>query len=328
MIRLTGPVTSRRVASDIANIIRSEWVRLVKDDRDFKRSSNYIRGLKQSVTWKSESDFSIEVINTYPNADRIEHGSKAFHLPSVIKHWGTNKKGFKFTIIRMPIRRGMLEQYYGKGYLSKFRAAARKEVRLRTPLSYYQPTRSFSQLWGWYKYNKLIEPPEMSKSYKMYRKLGMKKTPRMGGTYNKTNQFGDEIQYTVDDNRFVDSYTWRTSLFSNYQFESASESESGKSEIYTFRTVKQQTKGFYIPSKKGKFFAKRAEDAAKPKIEAYFREVANQQKRKNEEKLQSEVRDLFEYYLGSGIVPVEGGTISSMMQHYHPQPKVRGKYRK
>ena len=226
---------------EVADIIRNHWVVLAEEHR---ATGAYVGGLfkSESVKFPMGNELEVSVINLAPHAAVVEYGHPGFHLPSRVKNWPhRNPKGRGY--IRVPFR------HFTPGNKS---ASARAQ-RAAMPAEIYQMAKS-GPVRG------LGNEYKQSKSYVYYKA--------------KYPNFPANLMEKARRTEGQPGYTWRAPKYEG-MVRMAQVTENANQGVYsTFRTMSEDSAGWYIPPLPGEHYAEQVVKDVKPIVTRMLEEAA------------------------------------------------------
>jgi hypothetical protein len=223
------PHIEEALQGPVGDIIRRTWIFVAQP---YSATGDYIRGLMASDSAEypfSGDDLAVSIVNKSRHAMVVEVGHQGFHLPSQVQIWRhTNRRGRGYFVV--PLRH----------FTPGFQSATGRAIRAAMPEEVYDQARQL----GRERLRGLGDLYKQSKSYHYYR----------------------AIHPNFPSNLTARGYTWRSSKFEG-MIRSEQRTPHANQGVYTtFRTVSQDSQGWYIPPMPGRYLAREAAERAGPLI--------------------------------------------------------------
>jgi len=248
--------------AQIPEVVRAVWMRIIRDE-GIVDQGGYLSALEaqEALQWPYLGDSSAAaVVNLAPQADWIEEGRAGFHLPSRWSRWQMNAEGEPYAVVRFriptPFARGGVQ--HTPGLAARYTqgrpgglSASRGRVGAAMPPEVYERARALGSGGRLGGFGELYK---QSKSYEFYRQAFGEMPPELEG---------------------VTGYTWAASQFEGMVRQTSPTPQGGvHTEYATFRTIRPDSPGWYIPPSPPRRVAERALEEAASVVEELLAEAA------------------------------------------------------
>lgn len=221
------PLVEKALRTTVPDIMRSAWRRVASEHYD---TGEYVAAIEKNDAVEMRSRDVVSVVNRARHASILEFGRRGFHLPSVWGNWRIGAKGQRYA--RVPFR------HYSPVNPSGGMSTSR--IRQQMPMDIYRMARRLAV--GERLVN-LGDRYRRTKNYEAMRKAGEPVPAELGKRYR-----------------------WKVSKYEGL-FRTPVRQRGGGSVYMTIRTIKPESKGWYVPTMAPLRLAEKAMDLARPALE-------------------------------------------------------------
>ncbi len=253
-----SPATDRAIG-ECGELIRETWINLAGDH---SVSGEYLRHLQApgAIRYPYDDDRDrVGVINELPQADWLEEGRSGFHLPqrwgTRKGRWKTSKDGTKYATV--PFRHRTPSKDGG--------GSTPERRRMEMPLPIYNAARKLD-------HRQRLKASDTIRFFEGRKLLG---TGQVGDVGQRSKPY-DHYRQIFGEGQGLEGlgqgYTWKTPSYVGMVHQKDAEGKHGG--YFTYRTITQDSPGWYIPPTPAHHYARRALDQAAPMIEVRLKAAA------------------------------------------------------
>jgi len=254
------------LAGPVGNLIKQQWIFLAQP---YASTGQYVRGIQQQQHYSDPNSFAIEypfggtrlavsVKNTVPYAMIVELGHQGFHLPERVRNWPHQiRRGPRAGIgyMRIPFRH----------FVPAVASSTGRAIRGQMPPEIYERMKELRNRIAFHR--------------QQFRYLATQRPAPLRGLGDLYKQSKSYIYYRAIEPNFPShlarpGYTWRASKYEGMIRPPQVTPHANQGFYMTFRTMTQDSQGWYIPAQPGRHLARQTAERVGPIIAPLIADAA------------------------------------------------------